>query len=59
MAWIAATDVSGITHCSPAAATLPVDGMAWMYLLMCIFHASPWLKLASARLRPSTHYNPN
>jgi hypothetical protein len=26
---------------------LPIDGMAWMYLLMSIFHLPPWLKLAS------------
>jgi hypothetical protein len=29
---------------------LPISGMAWMYLLMCLFHVSPWLKLASGRL---------
>ena len=28
---------------------LPVDGMTAMYLLMSLFHLSPWLKLASGR----------
>jgi hypothetical protein len=25
---------------------LPFGGMAWMYLLMSLFHVSPWLKAA-------------
>jgi hypothetical protein len=28
---------------------LPTDGMTAMYLLMSLFHLSPWLKLASDR----------
>lgn len=27
----------------------PLNGMALMYLLMAVFHASPWLKLFSNR----------
>jgi hypothetical protein len=33
---------------------LPFGGMACMYLLMSLFHVSPWLKLASSRPRPLT-----
>jgi hypothetical protein len=28
---------------------LPLDGMTTMYLLMSLFHLSPWLKLATGR----------
>jgi hypothetical protein len=31
---------------------LSIDGMAWMYLLMSLFHVSPWLKLALDRSQP-------
>jgi hypothetical protein len=31
----------------------PLSGMVPMYLLMSVFHASPWLKLISARRRPA------
>jgi hypothetical protein len=48
MAWIAATDAPQVTICSSASGVLPIDGMAWMYLLMSLFHVSPWLKLASS-----------
>ena len=55
MAWIAATDAPRMTVCSGASDMLPLDGMAWMYLLMSLFHVSPWLKLASGRARQLTH----
>jgi len=45
MAWVAATDAHSV--CSSAAGMPPIDGMAWMYLLMSLFHVSPWLKLTS------------
>jgi hypothetical protein len=32
----------------------PLSGMVWMYLLMSVFHSSPWLKLISSR-RNSAH----
>jgi len=35
-----------------AAAGIPLGGMAPMYLLMSVFHASPWLKLAASRPIP-------
>jgi hypothetical protein len=44
MAWNAASDAPRV--CAPASGMLPIDGMAWMYLLMSVFHLSPWLKLA-------------
>jgi hypothetical protein len=27
----------------------PLNGMAWMYLLMSAFHSAPWLKLIAGR----------
>jgi hypothetical protein len=54
MAWITATEAPQITICSPGLGVLPINGMAWMYLLMSLFHVSPWLKLASGRPRQLT-----
>jgi hypothetical protein len=50
MAWIAANDAR-MTLCASASDMLPIDGMTAMYLLMSLFHVSPWLKLASGRSR--------
>ena len=47
MAWAMAGAPAGI--CASDAGMLPVDGMAWMYLLMSLFHLPPWLRLASRR----------
>lgn len=49
MAWVAATDTPPMPLCSMGPSLLPIDGMTAMYLLMSLFHLSPWLKLASAR----------
>ena len=49
MAWIAAKDAPAMALCSSGSSILPVDGMTAMYLLMSLFHLSPWLKLASGR----------
>ena len=54
MAWIFAVGSPGLTMCSAAAAIVPINDMALMYLLMSLFHVSPWLKLLSAR---SQHRN--
>ena len=54
MAWISAVGPSGMTMCSAASAFMPIDDMALMYVLMSLFHLSPWLKLLSAR---SQHRN--
>jgi hypothetical protein len=50
MAWISSLDSSGMAMCSAASAFVPmINDMALMYLLMSVFHLSPWLKLLSAR----------
>jgi len=48
MAWIAANDAPRVAFCFSGQHLLPIDGMTEMYLLMSLFHLSPWLKLASA-----------
>jgi hypothetical protein len=45
MAWISAVGSPGVTMCSAASAFMPINDMALMYLLMSLFHVSPWLKL--------------
>ena len=47
MAWIAANDAPLMAGCSAGRSILPIDGMTAMYVLMSLFHLSPWLKLAS------------
>lgn len=54
MAWISAVGSAGMTMCSAASPFMPINDMALMYLLMSLFHVSPWLKLFSAR---SQHCN--
>ncbi len=58
MAWIAATDTSRIAICVSASGMPPIDGMAWMYLLMSLFHVSPWLRLVPYLQRQLTHPTP-
>lgn len=53
MAWIAATGARNI--CSSAMS--PIDGMVWMYLLMSLFHVSPWLRLATRQITNPTTQN--
>jgi hypothetical protein len=35
--------------CAAARGVSPLSGMAPMYLLMSVFHATPWLKLVAGR----------
>jgi hypothetical protein len=58
MAWIAATDAPRMALCASVSGILPMDGMAWMYLLMSLFHLSPWLKLVCDRRRQLTYPAP-
>ena len=51
--------VTGLVHdggadmlCSAAHGPWSVGGMSPMYLLMSVFHAAPWLKLAVRLVRP-------
>jgi hypothetical protein len=46
MAWVTANGAPPIAFCS---GVMPTGGMTAMYLLMSLFHLSPWLKLASGR----------
>jgi hypothetical protein len=49
MAWMAASHAPPIALCSLGSNILPIDGMTAMYVLMSLFHLSPWLKFASGR----------
>ncbi|TYC52356.1 hypothetical protein FMN50_18600 [Rhodobacterales bacterium] len=46
MALVSATDAHEMATCLPVE-TPAVNGMALMYLLMSLFHAPSWLKLAA------------
>ena len=58
MASITATDAPRMALCTSASDMLPIDGMPWMYLLMSLFHLTPWLKLVCDRRRQLTHPTP-
>jgi hypothetical protein len=45
MALASATDAPRTAICA-VTSDIPIHGMAWMYLLMSLFHTPPWLKLA-------------
>ncbi len=52
MAWVSGNDAEVMVS-SSAHGVLPIDGMVWMYLLMSLFHVSPWLKVVSGLTRLS------
>jgi hypothetical protein len=54
MAWMATNDAAPVAFCSSGSRMLPTDGMTAMYLLMSLFHLSPWLNLASRQKRQCT-----
>jgi hypothetical protein len=35
--------------CAAVQDASPLSGMAWMYILMSVFHSAPWLKLIASR----------
>lgn len=49
MAWLTAAGADNNPICAQNAGPLAIGGMAWMYLLMCLFHIPPWLALATRR----------
>ncbi len=53
MASMSAIGSPGMAMCSAASAFVPINDMALMYLLMSVFHLSPWLKLLCARSQHS------
>lgn len=53
MAWVVAG--APATICASDTGPLPLDGMAWMYLLMSLFHLPPWLTLVSRRDATAHH----
>ena len=53
MAFAAANDASPNVLCASGSSILPIDGMTAMYVLMTLFHLSPWLKLIS--INPWAH----
>jgi len=54
MAGISAVSPSGMAICSAASPWVPFNDMALMYLLMSLFHLSPWLKVLSRRRHQAT-----
>ncbi len=57
MASLTALDTPDLGMCSATSAWLPVNDMALMYLLMSLFHLTPWLRLLSRRSAAS--HRPN
>lgn len=51
MAWVSAAGSPDMAMCSVASAFVPINDMALMYLLMSLFHLSPWLKRLPVRSR--------
>jgi hypothetical protein len=47
--WTALVGVPPDIMCMAMPAALPIGGMTLMYLLMSVFHLSPWLTLIASR----------
>lgn len=59
MAGISAVNSPGMTMCTAASVFVPINDMALMYVLMSLFHLSPWMNLIAARSRrANTHSSP-
>lgn len=54
MGGMSAFSAPGMSICTTAVPWSPISDMALMYLLMAVFHLSPWLKLLSAHSRRPT-----
>lgn len=57
MAGITASEGAAMALCGSTHGIVPIDGMTMMYLLMSLFHLSPWLGLVSSRRRDRTLSN--
>lgn len=55
MAWYSEATRLPDALCSTGAGPLPIGGMTLMYLLMALFHLTPWLRLLSDRPRRVAH----
>jgi hypothetical protein len=55
MALISILGPPGMAMCSAASIFGPINDMALMYVLMSLFHLSPWLTLLSHRLAAPLH----
>lgn len=51
MAGVSAPGSPATVVCSAVPAFVPINDMALMYLLMSLFHLSPWLRFLSGRLQ--------
>jgi len=58
MAGVSVLSSPGMPICSAASFVFPVNEMALMYLLMSLFHLSPWLRFRSHR-RAAARHHPN
>lgn len=55
MALLAAMREAGAMAALCGAGAWPFDGMAWMYALMSVFHAAPWLRRLARPPRGMRH----
>ncbi|MGE0279338.1 MAG: hypothetical protein AB7P20_01815 [Rhizobiaceae bacterium] len=52
MAGVSAVSSAGMATCAVVSPPMPINEMALMYLLMSLFHLSPWLQFLSRRRAP-------